>query len=403
MPRIIYIYGRNEDVLLGQEDHCDALAYVVRNADGNSWRLVRGDDSALIYVNGELLHLVHYLTSGDRITFDDGETVYRFAGPERDSDADRKSRVRSAVFSAAALAAVLLFMVVYQIFRIDEDDIRRSEIRRYEASVFKMTVKEVIYQSVRLTDEKIIVDTLGIAVLDTDFPSGSAFLCSDGKFVTARHCLEPWIAAEHPEAGYEDNDRLISWAAEAETFNLTKGNDTLFRRLVSVCEVSRNVAVAGHVTSDSFLYSVKNDRIRNMRGVNDPLYWRDLGHIRNKSSLGDIAYMQTSFKGSILLADHAEVDSLKMDLPALHLGYPAGHPKLGIERSRLFIDPQPDRCLEFNDTDVGKGYSGGPVMMRFNKRLYAVGVLSRILSKDERKCFCVPVSEIHNAEVRWDE
>ena len=63
MARFRYIYGEHEDVLLGKHQ----TACIACNADGKTWRLIRLEEDAVIKVNGEDLHLVHYLSSGDRI------------------------------------------------------------------------------------------------------------------------------------------------------------------------------------------------------------------------------------------------------------------------------------------------------------------------------------------------
>jgi len=412
MAGIRYIYCRKEDLPVGQRDFCDViiddaaeydddvLAYFVSNQDGESWRLVRGADDVRILVNGEPLHLVHYLTPGDRLIFGSDKTVYRFAGAVREETEKKNVRIVSAAIFAFLLLAVT---VVASIFRTDpEDDIHWNEIRRYRSSVFKVTVREVLYQSVSVTDQGVETDTLGICRLGTSLPSGTGFLCTDGRFVTARHCLEPWIVNEFPDSLYRNGDDLTVWAADAETFNVIHGSDSSYRRLVSICEVSGDAGVLGLFSSDTCFMNTEYDLVRNMRGTADPLYWRELGHIRSRSSLGDVAFFRTGYKGRLDLADAEYIDSLHVDVPVVHVGYPVSHGGFGFERSRLFIQRQKNRCLEFNDTDVEKGYSGGPALVRRNGRLCVVGVLSRILSVDKRRCFCVPVNEIDNAEKRWE-
>jgi hypothetical protein len=75
MARFRYIYGEHEDVLLGKHQ----TACIACNADGKTWRLIRLEEDAVIKVNGEDLHLVHYLSSGDRIDLGGEEETLRFA------------------------------------------------------------------------------------------------------------------------------------------------------------------------------------------------------------------------------------------------------------------------------------------------------------------------------------
>jgi len=414
----MYIYGRKEDILIVQSDNCDirisdsssydevVLAYVVSDSEGRFWRLIRCDEAVRILVNGEPLHLVHYLNVGDRLIFGEDKTIYRFAGAQpKDTAMDISSLRRFIAVSVASVVVLIVFLTGLFLKPDPEDDIRRSEVRRYESSLYKISVKEVIYQSVTFEEQDVVYDTIGKISLDTSIPSGTGFLCTDGKLVTARHCLEPWIVRDYPDICYDKIDTLMIWAAEAETYNIRYRKDRLpiCRRLISVCEITQNGYVKGRISSDTCFFNIRNDVIRNLRGVNDPLYWRELGHIRSRSSLGDIAYFNTGTKGEIQMVEEAYIDSLMADVPAAHLGYPSGHTDVGFERSRLSIRRQKDRCLEFKDTDVGKGYSGGPVMVRHNGRLCVVGVLSRIFDANQRRCVCVPVSEIAKAERRWEE
>lgn len=422
MAGINNIYGNKEDVLIIRKSSRDImisdsssyddeiLAYIVHDTAGDSWRLIRGRESEQILVNGESLHLVHYLDVGDRIIFDAGRIIYRFAGVKPLNNDGGISRLRRQVAVSVAIVLTVMLVTVGLFFRIDpEDDIRRSEIRRYESSIFKISVKEVICQKVTITEKGVAYDTIGRLLLDTSVPSGTGFLCTDGRLVTARHCVEPWIVMEDPASMYDSYDSkdntLAVWAADAETYNIRHRKDSLktYKRLVSVCEVSRNGSVLGQISSDSSFFSIGNDMVRNLRGVRNPLYWRELGHIRSRSSLGDIVYFQTEHRGRINMADQSYIDSLNVDTPAVHIGYPVGQSECSFERSRLMLRRQKDRCLEFKDTDVAKGYSGGPVMVRHNGKLWAVGVLSRIFDKDQRRCVCVPVSETLNAERRWEE
>lgn len=413
MSRIKYIYCRKEDLLVGQRDYCDiviedtteydndVLAYFVCNDDGVSWRLIRGDDDVRILVNGEPLHLVHYLKIGDRLSFGADTTTYRFGGVEQERGP--QYNVRMVVATICSFAMLVIIVAASILMPSSEDDIHWNEIRKYKSSVFKVTVREVMYQCVSVTGHGVAIDTIGVLRMGNHLPSGTGFLCRDGRFITARHCLEPWIVNEFPDSLYRDGDVLTVWAADMETFNIMHGSDSLFHRLVSICEVSREGTILDTFSSDTCFMNTTNDLVRNMRGTSDPLYWRELGHIRSRSSLGDVAFFHTRYKGAINLADAAFTDSLNVDIPVVHAGYPVSHDGFGFERSRLFIQRQKNRCLEFNDTDVEKGYSGGPALVRRNGKLCAVGVLSRILSDDKRRCFCVPVSEIDKAEDRWEK
>lgn len=416
MSKMQYIYGTSEDISIGRGSWCDIqiegapdacheeAAYIVRNSDDKSWRIIRDADSFGIKVNGEPIHIVHYLAGGDKLEFEGDNRVFRFTESKEDAEkltmADRKlvSIISAAAAIIILITAVLTALVIYP---DPEDDIRRSEVRKYENSVLKISVREVIYQEIDIKTGK--TDTLNILKLSNETPSGSGFVTTEGQFITARHCVEPWITYENPETRYDEGDILTRWAADAETFNIMEGRDSVSRRLISICELSRNGELLHTISSDTCLFYTENDLVRNLRGMDDPLYWRELGHIRSRSSLGDIVSLTTELKGRIDLADVDMIAALQADHPAVHVGYLNGHESPNIERSRLFICLQKGRCLEFKDTDVDKGMSGGPVLIRHKGKLYAAGVLSRILGQTKRVCFCVPVNESDNTVKRWQE
>ena len=411
-----YIYGTSEDIAIGRESWCDihidgstetrheAAAYIVRNSDNKSWRIIRDADSFGIKVNGEPMHLVHYLADGDRLEFEGSNKIFRFT--ESKDEAEKRTMAGRKLVSIVSAAAAILILItailaVLVIYPDPEDDIRRGEVRKFENSVLKISVRAVIYQEVNLRTGK--TDTLDILKPSNEIPSGSGFVTVDGLFITARHCVEPWITYANPEARYEEGDILTRWAADAETFNIMEGRDSVSRRLVSICELSRNGELLHTISGDTCLFHTENDLVRNLRGTDDPLYWRELGHIRSRSSLGDIVSLPTGLKGRISLADADMIAALQADHPAVHVGYLHGHESPNIERSRLFIRLQTGRCLEFKDTDVDKGMSGGPVLIRHKGKLYAAGVLSRILDQTKRVCICVPVTESENTVNRWQE
>lgn len=416
MSKMQYIYGTSEDISIGMESWCDIhidgnpetcheeAAYIVRNSDNKSWHIIRDADSFEIKVNGEPMHLVHYLAGGDKLEFEGDNRIFRFAESKDQAaklaKADRKllSLVSGAAAIIVIITAVLAALVICP---GPEDDIRRSEVSKYENSVLKISVREVFYQEVNIRTGK--TDTLDVLKLSNETPSGSGFVTAQGQFITARHCVEPWITYENPETRYDEGDILTRWAADAETFNIMVGRDSVSRRLVSICELSRNGELLHTISSDTCLFHTENDLVRNLRGISDPLYWRELGHIRSRSSLGDIVSLTTGLKGRINLADVDMIAALQADHPAVHVGYLNGHETPNIERSRLFICLQRGRCLEFKDTDVDKGMSGGPVLIRHKGKLYAAGVLSRILGQNKRVCFCVPVNESENTVKRWQE
>lgn len=79
--------------------------------------------------------------------------------------------------------------------------------------------------------------------------------------------------------------------------------------------------------------------IRNLRGVNDELYWRELGHAKWESALGDIASVSTGMKGSIHIAGREILESLSQNTPAAHWGYESASEDANFMTSRIKYAP----------------------------------------------------------------
>lgn len=405
MLRFRYIYGEKEDVILGKSS---ALACIVPNQDGKTWRLVRLDDEAEIEVNSEPLHLVHYLTPGDRIEME-GETL-RFGVRDDMSGhefgkAYRRFR-RTSVISASVAAIIALLVLALTVDLYRKREIRRDELAVFESSVCKISVVSIIYQEVEVGTDSSRIKTLGTMSLNSLGGSGTGFFCDDGRFLTARHCVEPWITEEDPLA--ENASKAAGWAAEAETFNICGSpSDSIYRRLVSVCEIYRGKDVI-RFRSDSCLFSTGNDLVRNLRGRLDPMYWRELGNVNRMSALGDIAAVQTGIKGEIAVADKELLNSLEAERQMGHLGYENSSTSLSFMTSTLKYNPEMNgsrivRCLEHESIEMLHGFSGSPAIVRKGRRHYAVGIVSKTHDNSSSTFFSVPVSELENLKRRWTE
>lgn len=409
MNKSIYIYANSLDFIIEDNTTNEIVAYVVPNADKISWRLVKVNEDIPVYVNGVQVHLVHYLNFGDKIKVVDDNQQYIFEKKKENSDNEIKNSLSKLKLSIVAIFTFMTVIVVCLLIKInvinEEDDIMKSEVMKYESSVFKVVIKDVYYQEVHKNEKGLFVKTLDSMAFNEEIPSGSAFLCEDGKFVTARHCIEPWITSTNPDSAYAQ-DKCVKWAADALTFNIMnhkKNNDSIYRRIETKF-IANNSDTSYVFSSDSCYYYMDNDILVNLKmPQSTPLYWSYLGEYDKKSSLGDIVFFKTNIKGNIKIADDLLIDSLKIDHPVVHLGYLAKEHKFDFERSRLSEAYSNDRCMKHKNTDVDKGFSGGPALVRHKGELCAIGVLSRRKEVGGRICYCVPITMIQKSKQIWIE
>ena len=225
MSKYKYIYANdNEEVVVEDYESNDVVAYIVPNADKISWRLVKVCEDVEIHVNGDKVHLVYYLSLGDKIKIADNEQYYVFDKKKENYNSEIIVSLKKQKWTIAAIFVMMLLVVSYIVIErnvIDpEDDIRKSEVMEYAGSVFKIIVEDVYYQEIHKTkngDSIRIIDSLKFK---NEIPSGTAFLCEDGKIVTARHCIEPWLVLKDPLSAYKSDDKCVRWASDAESFNV---------------------------------------------------------------------------------------------------------------------------------------------------------------------------------------
>lgn len=406
MARKKLIYGAKEDVILGQDNE---LACICMNPDGKSWRIIRLDEDADIKVNSEDLHLVHYLSPNDRIDLN-GDT-WHFAVPKAEGDGETAAGYvrfkRLAIISAMSVAilATLIFCVSYRI--MSRLPIHRDEISTYENSICKFSVVQLIYQQVNIKRDTTIIGTLASYTPGSDSYAGTGFFCTDGTFVTARHCVEPWIK-ENPLESCDRKD--VRWAIEAETFNTYEAeNDSTYRRVIAKCEIYDNRKEVIHTfTTDTCMFSTGNDLVYNIRGRLDPMLWRSLGTINRASSLGDIAAVKTGKAGSIDIASDEIMNGLRAERQVAHFGYEGASSEPRFINSKLEYSPRIHdgriiRCLEHECTEMVHGFSGSPAIIRHRGRYYAIGIVSKTHDRSTSTFFSVPVTELENLKRRWTE
>ncbi len=220
--------------------------------------------------------------------------------------------------------------------------------------------------------------------------SGTGFLLDDGRFVTARHCVQAWM--------YEsDFDVLAALSVSQADPELTleatihavsrSGNKFTFKSSQFVCD--NQYDTRGDIGMDD-----------NGNPISITMAWSPYFDSHPMVMSTDWTYVSTKEKGKIS-ADAALSSNLKTGTELVTLGFPK---RIGVGDTPSAISPAfnkfnagfdgLDNCnciLHTRGTDHGN--SGGPVFARKDNKLVVIGIVSRGAQSEEYG-YAVPVSAL---------
>lgn len=225
--------------------------------------------------------------------------------------------------------------------------------------------------------------------------SGTGFLLNDGRFVTARHCVEGWL---NPTEDDEQNSYIIA--------AMNREGAKIVAHLQAISSLSRNSL---SFTSEQFTMDRSLDRDVRIGNTDDgtSLYWRFalplLEGMDEKMWGTDWAYVRTSIRGDIQSSSRLS-RNLLIQQPLVVLGFPVG---LGVDDGPELIQPifnelrvsrgglANNGCfLHSSGTDHGN--SGGPIFAIENNKLVVVGIVSRGDHRTQQHNWAVPICNIDN-------
>ncbi len=225
--------------------------------------------------------------------------------------------------------------------------------------------------------------------------SGTGFLLDDGRFVTARHCVEGWLYG-NPTEETEANQYILA--------AVNRPNAKIKAYMKAVSSISGN---ALSFTSDQFIMNRTLDREAQIGNTDNgmPIKWiftyPALEGMDEKMWSTDWAYIKTKISGNLHASPQLS-QKLSIQQPLIVLGFPVN---LGVNDGDEQIQPiasevktsrpglASNGCI-LHSSGTDHGNSGGPIFALENGKLVVVGIVSRGDMRTKQHNWAVPISNI---------
>jgi pSer/pThr/pTyr-binding forkhead associated (FHA) protein len=216
--------------------------------------------------------------------------------------------------------------------------------------------------------------------------TGSGFLLNDGRFVTARHCIQFWRVLKQEYIEQPDLLKNILIA------NLTEQNGG--KIIVKFKATSPKDSFT--FSSDRAIFNDYRDKYESIGTADDgtPIKFRIISQDNT-----DIAFVPTALKESKLQSDVGLSNNLEALQKVIVLGYSYGidlqnsgalYPL--ISESKVALPGLVNGLINLSDRNFGPGCSGGPVITEKDNTYFVVGVVSAGLGSEIG--IIVPISTI---------
>ena len=415
-------------MLIGQLPNCDVqlpvsdiyepqvFAVILPREEASGWLLVRRTDHFGITIDGEPLHTAAPLKDNAVMAFDNGGCTTKLGVKiYKNGSLDDMGRVfnsRATAFRHAAVWLTILLALSTLLFlpRLMHEgrQLKKVDMGQYEASLFRIAV-----DSIYLTMDTLVGGQWQERLLASGELSGShvgtCFLTKEGYFVTARHCLEPWLDDDAWDGSALNSKTPIEirLAAQAETWNRAEGANRY--HVKSRCIIS-NEQENYEFYSTEFGMNKSRDQILRLGSDRNPIYWRTITPLasRRDMELGDFAYVKapTGVAGSLEAATMTDMLRFKTqgDKDIAVLGFPVSDHGVASHMSIVYGNCQQFDFDSVDDTrrgcmmmtaPVNRGNSGGPVLAYVGKRVMVIGIVSKADAQASQETFwAVPITEV---------
>lgn len=400
-------------------------AAIVKDAD--NWKLVQLSSTNTTLLNGKPVKNEWYLQNGDEIQLSVNGPKMGFIIPTgnkatvgsigltRRLSLFRQQAMRpykAAIASLCTLILVLAGVSGYFLYKQDKALFASNEriSQLIKEAIIKDSVNQVKLDSIAKIKNKVYIKQGGVSgttadpaiskavaevkpyvyYVRTDFyvdvngqrtrvssSQGTGFLLSDGRFVTARHCVQPWLY---------NIDKINAMITTASRLGIdyVKGYAIIEAQSMNDRITLRS---SDFVVNDAYdrTFETEVDGSPAYVSTAMPLLFNDGTQLGSERMMGnDWAYAKVSKSGGIK-ANIGLSSTLKAGATVHVLGFPSGLGKADGDRE---VEPIYNRmsvsrdglnnsgCIMVSE-GVAHGNSGGPVFVLNNGKLEAVAVVSR--------------------------
>lgn len=428
-----FVQNGNKPLNIGQGVSCNVqlpesdmyepqvFATILSNEASDGWYVVRRTDSHHVLVNGVEVSVAQMLQDGDRLSFDDGSELaaLRFETFD-DGEYDASSGIvyrkhegnRHYHLAAVVIALAALGVAVYGILSPRQADLRNTDLKQFSQSVYRISVDSIYFLR-----DGITVDSIELA----NVAEGTAFLTNDSLFVTARHCIEPWINDEDWD-GMSSKSKMspeLKLATQAETGNRMAGYEKYTLR--AHCVISKGLERYNHYSTD-FCMNKSRDMVLRLGTPQEVIYWRTILPIatRRDMELGDFAYLkerhlsEDTRESLITMASWDDLETFvkSTNHDIAFIGYPLNDNNtdsvsmdFGSLTSFEYNDSlkQPSGCLQLS-ASINPGNSGGPVFALIENEVKVIGIVSKADNRAKQGMhWAVPITEVSTMHRQGDK
>ncbi len=415
-----FTIGQTPSCRLPLPDTADTAPVVMATIlpeEGGKWYVTRKTDYHTISVNGTPLLVTQELSDGDRLTFGDGDqmaTELLFEVCEGDYDDStgivykpQKASLRTTIVAATLGIAAIVAVLWALLGRQEQLDLNHADLTQYEQSIYHITTDSVeLLCDTIINGEHHMVSIEHLALENAE--AGTCFLTDEGLFVTARHCVEPWITDEQWDGldWSATMSNAVRLANIAETHNREGHGCTYIVRAHSL--ISRGFEHY-HFHSTDFCMNKSRDQVVRLGTDRDPIYYRTIIPLatRRDMELGDFAYVPApeGITGNISLCTKDDLHTFENQAykGIMAIGFPVND-----NATADVISKVPGTCqhIEFGSNglpigciqmsaSVNKGNSGGPILAYIGQELKAIGIVSKSDARAQQGLFwAVPTTEV---------
>lgn len=395
----------------------ERYASIVENEDGKSWRLIQRSQHVRAKIAGSGgFGLIHQLKDGDVICFEGQDMELEFHTHFDSSYGkeglviehvviEQPSKNKLLYFMLSGILLVLCAMCIAMFYQ-RPPNITYNDLEKYRNSVYLIRVDSVQWIAVYHGDTIM----LGPAMIpERGCPVGTAFLTKDRKLITARHCIEYWIADDIDDIlRTRKPDIIRKWAILSESFTYPRRENT---DSVQMLRVFFSIHKPDETDQTVFTFTSTDSCVHINRFHDEPMefgdydnlyYWRSIHPEPGDPDreLGDIVCIDVDIAGDIELADSAMIAALNQSSSIGIFGLPGNLSGRSIKhalghimenRNDTTVGTNPD--IQF-DANITNGFSGGPVFVKAGNNIVVAGVVSKIDTENGIYKKAVPVTEI---------